>query len=228
LIALVSFLAFTNSAASQERDILHTDPWKRTGNYFEDLARPREPALLRDYSQVFTRDGPSLMVTLGDGTKLCLTDIPEGYEQPRIYGLYGYDPQSEIAEIMVGYSETLESMLIDRATGHHLLLDGVPHISPDGGRWAVVTAGDNSRNIQVAEFKGHGLELVGDDLAFEGDLCKFESWQTNDAFLFTCFRFADSLSREQIAQRDASGTWRISPIGALTSDKSIDWYGTLP
>lgn len=229
LIALAIGISVGFSAEAQQRDIVDLAPWNSTGNSFEDLVRPREPALLQDYPQVFVRDRSSLVVTLTNGEKLYLTDgIADAGEVDRMYGLYGYDPRTGIVEIITGYPETVHALLFDRATGHHINVDSVPHISPDGNRWAVVVTDDNSANIQIAELTGGGLTLVGDNLSFEGDVCKFEKWETNDAFSFTCLRLADLLSQQQIAQRDASGKWRTSPVGPLTSDKSLDWYGSLP
>jgi hypothetical protein len=188
----------------------------------DDSVDQQECRLLRRLSDIARREGNQLIVALADGTQVSFNDQLEDNSW-EVYRLVGYAPKSDIVEIVVGYYEAGAALLLDRATGQELDIDGSPHRSPSDRSWAIVKTDylNGDMNVQVAALTDAGLVLLADHVETAGDNCAFLAWDSTQSFRIVCGDL-NGTNQEQVVSVDSAGKWAVSAKGRLWSDQALE------
>jgi hypothetical protein len=198
---------------------------KTTGNYWVDVAEPREREILFRHPDILVREGLTLTVRLADGNEKTYIDDPaahdlqcgqdgSGSDACIKYHAWEVSPDQRYITLAVGFYEGGGALLIDRDAGSDLGLDATPHLSPDGRHWALVDDDDayGSGMLAVLFNEAAGPRITASEIR---DYCAFEAWETKSTFLIACYNFDARQSEEFRVTWDQAGALTVTPTGKI-------------
>ena len=199
------------------------EPEPKTGNEWIDVADPRECELLAAYPGVARRDNLSLVLKLKNGTTVYYYDDEYAHiiecgnheddvEDCIIYRIWEVSPNRRYVTLLVGFYEGGAAYLIDRATGTELPLSSPPYLSPSGRYWAAVDEdyAYGTGEIAVIGRRSGRPSILASETR---DYCEFEKWDTDSAFLITCYDFDAEARAELRVTWDKVGALIMTPTG---------------
>jgi hypothetical protein len=200
---------------------------KKTGNFWEDVAIPRERAVRTIHSRILRRDELKLTVSLADGgTRTYLDDESAHYlrcgndgeptEECIAYHVWEISPDLRYVTLRIGYYEDGSALLLDRATNAELYLADVPFLSPDGAHWAMVDADDADEpgNVSIIAPSSGAPRIIATGTV---GVCDFGRWDTDTSFLITCYDLDLKTETELRVTWDSAGNLAMTPTGRTTS-----------